>query len=125
MIETAREDDYIPTSDKTDATITETLPKISANFSPEPGSFDLIELVYGSVRDFGTLPTNMVSRGDNDKTVVTVKVPKNVKDMEEFYGFIYSHMYKYDQGKGKMFVLLGFLKCIFNFKHTSILKLIK
>ena len=105
---------YSPASDKTNATRSETLPTTSASFNREPGKFDLIELVYSTQRDLGTLPSNMISRNENNKTIVTVKVPKNTNDIEEFYGFIYSHMYKYEHGKGKLFILSGFTETTCN-----------
>ena len=57
----------------------------------------------------------MISRNDNNKTIVTV--PENIKDIKDSYGFIHSHMYKHKQGKSNLFILLDFKKTICNLRN--------
>ena len=92
-------------------------PQISTAFSTSTESFDLIDVVHATNVYFQNLPPNMSMRtdnsGDSPKTIVTVRVPKNLES-EEFYGVIYGYLVTIKEGGKTWFV------CSFNEQKYSL-----
>ena len=72
---------------------------------PVAGSFDHIELAYSSDADSSYLPTHIDARVENNETIITVEIPKNIELVEELRAIMYGNIFERESGNSKKLII--------------------